>query len=164
MSWPSDGEKASAVSRKVPTMKRRTLLVGSAAAIAAGPIAMSTLHAERRGDGSTEVGGEGPIDVHLELHALPDQIAIRPGRNSQVWRYRSRLLHGERGILEEAEAPFLCPIIRVRRGQRVRIDLVDGLPESTVIHWHGLHVPAEMDGHPRYAIGPGERIATSSRS
>jgi FtsP/CotA-like multicopper oxidase with cupredoxin domain len=51
------------------------------------------------------------------------------------------------------------PVIRVRRGQRVRIDMINGLPESTIIHWHGLHVPEAMDGHPRYAVGPGERYA-----
>ena len=33
-----------------------------------------------------------------------------------------------------------------------RVDLVNELPESTTIHWHGLHVPEAMGGHPRHAI------------
>src|SRR5690606_35561583 len=54
-------------------------------------------------------------------------------------------------------ATYLGPIIRVRRGQRVRIDLLNELPEPTIVHWHGLHVPDTMDGHPRFAIAPGQR-------
>ena len=49
------------------------------------------------------------------------------------------------------------PLLRVQRGQKVRIELVNELSESTIIHWHGLYVPAAMDGHPRDAIGRGER-------
>jgi FtsP/CotA-like multicopper oxidase with cupredoxin domain len=30
------------------------------------------------------------------------------------------------------------------------------LPDPTIIHWHGLKIPEEMDGHPRYAIAPGK--------
>jgi FtsP/CotA-like multicopper oxidase with cupredoxin domain len=30
------------------------------------------------------------------------------------------------------------------------------LPEETITHWHGLHVPMLMDGHPAAAIDPGE--------
>ena len=97
------------------------------------------------------------IDVHIELRAMPDEVAIRPGAKTRVWRYRGKLLRGESSALDESAASFPGPIIRVRRGQRVRIDLINGLPESTIIHWHGLHVPEAMDGHPRFAIAPGER-------
>ncbi len=39
------------------------------------------------------------------------------------------------------------PEIRVTEGDRVRVILRNGLPESTVIHWHGLQgVPNNMDG------------------
>jgi FtsP/CotA-like multicopper oxidase with cupredoxin domain len=44
----------------------------------------------------------------------------------------------------------------VRRGQRVRIHLINNLPEQTIIHWHGLHVSEEMDAHPRYVVPAGE--------
>ena len=93
-------------------------------------------------------------DIHIELHAGPDRIELRSGARTRVWRYRSRLLRGDAGVLDTT---MLAPVIRVRRGQRVRIDMINGLPESTIIHWHGLHVPEAMDGHPRFAVGPGER-------
>jgi len=48
------------------------------------------------------------------------------------------------------------PTLRVRQGERARIDLMNELPEPTIMHWHGLAVPQEADGHPRLAVGPGE--------
>ena len=51
---------------------------------------------------------------------------------------------------------YLGPILRVRQGQRVRVHFTNELTEPTIVHWHGLLVPAEMDGHPSYAIDPGE--------
>jgi FtsP/CotA-like multicopper oxidase with cupredoxin domain len=47
------------------------------------------------------------------------------------------------------------PTIRARRGETARIQLVNRLPEETILHWHGLAVPYEADGHPRWAIHPG---------
>jgi FtsP/CotA-like multicopper oxidase with cupredoxin domain len=38
------------------------------------------------------------------------------------------------------------PTIHVRAGEELVVRLANGLDEPTVIHWHGLRVPAEMDG------------------
>ena len=43
---------------------------------------------------------------------------------------------------------FLGPTIRAARGQKVKITVTNELTETTTVHWHGLHVPAEMDGGP----------------
>ncbi len=51
---------------------------------------------------------------------------------------------------------YLGPIIRVKRGQKVRIHFHNQLAEESIIHWHGLVIPEAMDGHPRFAIAPGE--------
>jgi FtsP/CotA-like multicopper oxidase with cupredoxin domain len=50
---------------------------------------------------------------------------------------------------------YLGPTIRVRRGDTVRIDVENRLEETTTVHWHGAHVPAEMDGGPHQQIPPG---------
>jgi FtsP/CotA-like multicopper oxidase with cupredoxin domain len=47
------------------------------------------------------------------------------------------------------------PTIRLREGESACIDLVNELPEPTILHWHGLAVPEAADGHPRLAIPPG---------
>jgi FtsP/CotA-like multicopper oxidase with cupredoxin domain len=50
------------------------------------------------------------------------------------------------------------PTLRVQRGDVVTVELVNQLPDPTTIHWHGLHVPFEMDGVAwmRAPVGPGE--------
>jgi blue copper oxidase len=50
------------------------------------------------------------------------------------------------------------PTIRARRGDRARIRLLNQLAEPTIVHWHGLLVPASADGHPRDAIAPGASL------
>jgi blue copper oxidase len=47
------------------------------------------------------------------------------------------------------------PSLRARRGDQARIRLLNQLPEPTIVHWHGLMVPAVADGHPRFAVEPG---------
>lgn len=130
---------------------RRRILLHSAAALA--------------GVGIAELGiatpatkpAAPPADVHIALRALRDRVAVRPGNTTAVWRYDGKLLRGAPDSLEPAGG-YLGPTIRVRRGQRVRIEFTNDLPEPTTIHWHGLHVPDDMDGHPRHAVGPGQRF------
>ena len=38
------------------------------------------------------------------------------------------------------------PTIRVTEGDTVRVTVNNELPQETSVHWHGLHVPNEMDG------------------
>jgi FtsP/CotA-like multicopper oxidase with cupredoxin domain len=94
-------------------------------------------------------------DLHIELRAAMDEVPIRSGAPTRVWRYHGRVVKGDPRALE-----FLSylPLLRVQRGQKLRIELVNELSEPTIIHWHGLYVPAAMDGHPRDAIGHGKRF------
>lgn len=51
------------------------------------------------------------------------------------------------------------PEIRVKEGDTVRVTVKNNLKEETSIHWHGLHVPNNMDGVPPFSqqgIKPGE--------
>ncbi len=50
------------------------------------------------------------------------------------------------------------PVLRVAQGDRLRVTLVNHLPEATSIHWHGLRVPNAEDGVAgitQDAVGPG---------
>ncbi|POZ50454.1 multicopper oxidase family protein [Methylovulum psychrotolerans] len=97
-------------------------------------------------------------DVEIELFCKPAAVAILVGQQTQVLQYTARLLQGPKDTLTEIAGSYLGPIIRLHKGQKVRILLHNGLSETTVTHWHGLHVPAEMDGHPLYAIASGEKL------
>jgi len=48
------------------------------------------------------------------------------------------------------------PTLEARRGDRARILLRNELPEPTIVHWHGFRPPEAADGHPRFAVQPGE--------
>ncbi len=50
------------------------------------------------------------------------------------------------------------PVLRVAKGDRLRVTLVNHLPEATSIHWHGIRVPNAEDGVAgitQDAVGPG---------
>lgn len=47
---------------------------------------------------------------------------------------------------------YLGPVIRVNRGDDVKINIHNTLDESTTVHWHGLEVSGEMDGGPHQLI------------
>ena len=52
-----------------------------------------------------------------------------------------------------------APTIRVKEGDKVRIEFQNNLPESTAIHYHGLVVPNKVDGVPFITeppVKPGE--------
>ena len=51
------------------------------------------------------------------------------------------------------------PEIRVKRGERVRVRLINNLEEATSIHWHGIRIANDMDGVSgltQDAVKPGE--------
>jgi len=101
--------------------------------------------------------GSAQQNISVRLTAEPAQRAVFPGPETLVWTYRGQLLSGPPGTLQEIPGSYLGPIIRVQRGDRIEAELVNGLSEETIIHWHGLDVPALMDGHPREAVSPGGR-------
>lgn len=98
----------------------------------------------------------GPFDVELRLTAGADRVAIKNGPASEVWRYTGKLLGGSDDSLVREDDSFLGPTVRLRRGQRVRVEITNEIPEDTTVHWHGLHVPPIADGQPRHPIKPGE--------
>ena len=100
--------------------------------------------------------GDGFVpDVELVLTAAPGEERVLPGEPTRVWRFTGRLLKGPADTLQTLPDSYLGPLIRVRRGQRVRVRFANQLGEDSIVHWHGLDVPDAADGHPRRAIGHG---------
>jgi len=53
------------------------------------------------------------------------------------------------------------PILRWREGDEVTLNVTNTLSEMTAIHWHGIRLPADMDGVPGLSFGgiaPGARF------
>lgn len=51
---------------------------------------------------------------------------------------------------------YLGPSIRIYQGDNVEIAVTNKLKEDTTVHWHGLLIPAELDGGPHQIIVPGD--------
>ncbi len=97
-------------------------------------------------------------DVEFDLYCRPSKVSILTGTETQVLQYSAVLKKGPKLTLSDIPGSYLGPIIRLQKGQKVRIVLHNDLSESSVTHWHGLHVPADMDGSPMYAIEPGATL------
>ncbi len=68
-------------------------------------------------------------EFHLTAEAVEREIA--PGMTARLWGYNG-------------QSPG--PTIECVEGDKVRIFVTNRLPEHTTIHWHGIFLPAGMDG------------------
>lgn len=50
---------------------------------------------------------------------------------------------------------ILGPTVRINKGSSASINFQNNLSEKSNIHWHGLKIPANMDGHPEDLINAG---------
>jgi blue copper oxidase len=50
---------------------------------------------------------------------------------------------------------FFNPVLKVRRDTPVRVKFWNALDDESIIHWHGLIVDSNNDGHPHYAVPGG---------
>jgi FtsP/CotA-like multicopper oxidase with cupredoxin domain len=94
-------------------------------------------------------------DAEIALTATDTQMQILPGTPTRVYHYQGELLNGSGVTVEDIPGSYLGPILRVKRGTKLRIFLHNKLIEDTVMHPHGPRVPEDCDGHPMQAIGPG---------
>lgn len=56
---------------------------------------------------------------------------------------------------------LLGPALRLRSGEKTSIRVQNQLDEETTVHWHGLLLPADMDGGPHQPIAPGAQWRAS---
>ena len=124
----------------------------AAGAVAAKPTAPMTMAPSK----AAAVASAVPADFEIGLTAGQTQVQLFKGQPTQVWSYQGKVLAGDPKSLQALPDSYLGPIIRARKGQQVRLHFTNNMPEESIIHWHGLRVPDDMDGHPHYAIGPGE--------
>ncbi|HWY94853.1 MAG TPA: copper resistance system multicopper oxidase [Steroidobacteraceae bacterium] len=80
-------------------------------------------------------------DFNLEIGALPVNLTGQPG------------------IATAVNGRLPAPLLRWREGDTIALRVSNRLSAPTSIHWHGMIVPADMDGVPGLSfngIGPGE--------
>lgn len=62
---------------------------------------------------------------------------------------------GNQTITGGINGKFWGPTLIFRQGDTVHMNVVNKLNDSTTVHWHGMHLPAVMDGGPHQIIPPG---------
>jgi len=78
---------------------------------------------------------------HFKLTMQSGTTKFLPGKLTKTWG-----LNGS----------YLGPTIRVSRGDHVAFDVVNHLDVASTLHWHGMKLPAVMDGGPHQMIEAGE--------
>ena len=104
---------------------------------------------------TTATPGFNP-DVELEFTAQTANVPIfAKGPTTRVQQYVGRVIKGPQQTLQALPDNYLGPLLNLRRGQKIRVYFKNNVNEDSIIHWHGLHVPQNSDGHPMYSIAPG---------
>jgi blue copper oxidase len=147
-------------------MRRRTLLKAGAGLVAtAGGVAASGLGL-LYATADVQTAGRIPFTNRLalpplarsgrddrgrtvfDLHARPARHGFRSGVPTPTWSF---------------DGSYLGPTLRARRGETVVVNVHNELPEATTVHWHGMHLPAAMDGGPHQPVPPGSTWSPSWR-
>lgn len=132
-----------------PNLSRRQLIasLGAASAVAAAPAWAQghNLHGGSHGRGGPRIpAGFG------ELRGDVINLTVGSGH---------RIVEGRRGPGIAVNGSVPGPLIRLREGQNVRLNVTNTLNADTSVHWHGMLVPFQMDGVPGISfpgIKPGE--------
>ena len=80
------------------------------------------------------------------LVSTPVRHEILPGKAVTMLGY----------TIERDGHALLNPLLRMQKGAHVRVRYWNALDEMSIVHWHGLTVDTNNDGHPHYAVGAGE--------
>ena len=85
----------------------------------------------------TEIDGKRVYDLTMR-HGFMTYV---PGKETATYGYNGDILG---------------PTLLMQKGDDVVINVTNQLGEPTTTHWHGIHLPAVMDGGPHQEIGNGE--------
>ncbi len=75
--------------------------------------------------------------------------------NLTVQQGTTEFVAGQRTTTLGFKGAYLGPTLRAHTGDKVRINVTNSLNDTTTVHWHGMHLPAAMDGGPYQLIAPG---------
>ena len=95
-------------------------------------------------------------DAEIAITAKEKWVQILSGSQTRVWGYEGQLMSGSGVTVQAVPGSYLGPIIRAKKGTKLRIYFHNNLAEDSVIHPHGPRLPEASDGHPMQAIGPGQ--------
>jgi len=74
---------------------------------------------------------QGNKIVEYSLTASEFNWEIKPGKNITAWGFNNQVPG---------------PVLRAKKGDLLVVRVQNNLPEPTMVHWHGIRLPATMDG------------------
>ncbi|HET8671982.1 MAG TPA: multicopper oxidase domain-containing protein, partial [Candidatus Saccharimonadales bacterium] len=100
------------------------------------------------------------LDLHHKLY-IPELLQPRIENGEKVFdltvqKGEQEFLPGKRTNTIGYNGSYLGPTIRARKGDKVRMNVTNKLPDPTTSHWHGMELPAAMDGAAHQIIKSGE--------
>ncbi|MBE7701811.1 multicopper oxidase domain-containing protein [Oerskovia sp. Sa1BUA8] len=135
--------------------RRRAVALTALAALVVGGLLAGAAVAFSRGVTST--AGEVEFTRPLAIPPLASS-TVQDG----VRVFTLDMQEGETDLGQGGLAPtlgvngsFLGPTLRATRGEQVRIDVTNSMSETSTLHWHGMKLPAVMDGGPHQQVEPG---------
>jgi len=88
-----------------------------------------------------------PLPIPERLFGPTINLEMRPGQR-EFMLDRTTPTKGYNG-------DYLGPTLVLRSGSDVSLQVTNNIGVTTTTHWHGMHVPAVMDGGPHQRIDPG---------
>ncbi|WP_329382737.1 multicopper oxidase domain-containing protein [Streptomyces sp. NBC_01351] len=85
---------------------------------------------------TVEADGTRVFDLRMQA----GQTEFTPGAPTPTWGFNGSCLG---------------PTLRAAKGEKVRVRIANGLSEESTVHWHGMHLPAAMDGGPHQMVPAG---------
>src|SRR3984885_141233 len=114
-------------------MKRRDFVTLAAATL--GQAGAGDLWAQAGGAGAMDMGGSDPgphaAPAGFTLRIAPIAVEIAPSRFISTVGYNGT-------------SPG--PVLRMREGKPVTVDVINDSDAPELVHWHGLFLPAQLDG------------------
>ena len=81
--------------------------------------------------------------IEYNLEASEFKWEIKPGQTIAAWGFNGQVPG---------------PVLKAKQGDTLVVKVKNNLPEPTIVHWHGIRLPASMDGTDdvQKPIAPGE--------
>ncbi|MGE7384623.1 multicopper oxidase family protein [Streptomyces sp. NPDC004126] len=95
----------------------------------------------------------GPLRIPPLLEPVVDGAGVKTFTLT-AQRGETEFLPGKPAPTWGFNGSYLGPTLRASRGDRIRVNVVNRIGEATTVHWHGMRLPALMDGGPQRIIEP----------
>ncbi len=93
----------------------------------------------------------------LAIPALDSGVVKNGVRNFDLNMQKgvSQFFDGQDTLTYGINGTYLAPTLKMRDGETVRMNVKNNIGRASTLHWHGMHLPARMDGGPHQVVENG---------